>query len=425
MRSAHGLRRVVHVLATNRDVRTIWLVQVLSETGDWLTRVAVVSHVTNLAGGSAIVVAAIQALMIVPFFVVSPVAGALADRLPRRGVMIATDAAAALLVLAYVPLLAAPLTTFTLVLLGAVVFLHLGLAAAFEAARGALLAAVASPEDLPAVNALAQTTWSICLALGSALGGWLVATHGTTPTILVDSLTFAAGAALLLRLRGGRVAATAAAGETGGGLGDALRYLRAHPTTAALVLPKLALGFVGMNDLAFALLGPEELAIPSETTFSRYYVSVGIGTAVGPLVAMSLARARPRAMRIAIAVAFLLEAAIFSGTIGARTLPATVAFAGAATAGGATIWVFSTALLQRAAPDRLAGRILALDLGLYTLSVAVSSLVGGALHDVAGLGVRQLFAVTTGVYATGGLVWLAAMAALRRRAWDGDGGRPR
>jgi predicted MFS family arabinose efflux permease len=415
---------VLGVLASNRDVRTIWFAQLVSETGDWLTRVAVVSHVANRTGQSALAVAGIQALMIVPYFLVSPFAGVLADRVPRRSVLVAADAAAAILVLAYLPIFRLEPSGLSLALLAAVVFGHLALAGVFEAARGALLASVARPHELPAVNTLAQITWSTCIALGSALGGWMVQRFGREPVILVDSATFVAGVVLLLRLRGGR--APAAAGESGiaTGILDLFRYLRSHPTTGALILPKLALGFVGMNDLTFALLGPKVFGVSSEESFSAYLLATGIGTAVGPFIAIAIAGKRPSAMRVAIGVAFLLEAAIFSGTIGADSLWSTAAFAGAATAGGATVWVFSTSLLQRAAPDRLAGRVLALDIGLLTATIAASLLAGGALHDAAGLEPRDLLKVTTAVYASGGLLWLGTLAFFRGRAWDGDSGRP-
>ena len=72
---------ILEVVRRNADVRRIWCAQIVSETGDWLTRIAVTSYVANDGQGDAIRIAAIQALMIVPYFFVGPLAGVLADRL--------------------------------------------------------------------------------------------------------------------------------------------------------------------------------------------------------------------------------------------------------------------------------------------------------------------------------------------------------
>lgn len=414
---------ILGVLRRNSDVRRIWLAQVVSETGDWLTRIAVTAQIANDPGRSALEIAAVQAVMIVPFFFVSPIAGVLADRLPRRSLMIASDLLSAAVVLSYLWVFRLPPSASSLALLLVAIFLHLGLAGVFEAARTSILAAAARPSELASANALTQATWSVCLALGSALGGLLLHWFGRDVAVLVDSATFLAGAAILVPVAAGRAPASSAA-EPGGGFADAIRYLRAHPTTAALLLPKLFLGFVGMNDLAFALLGPRELGVSAEESFSKYFLAVGIGTFVGPVVGTHLTRGNPKKMRAAIGLAFLYESAAFLGTILAPGLDAKAAFAGAATAGGSIVWSMSAALLQRATPDRVMGRAAAIDVGNLTLAIALSLVAGGALVDHGGLRPTHLFAVTTAVYAAGGVVWLGVLRALRGRPFDGDAGRP-
>jgi MFS family permease len=415
---------ILEVIRRNADVRRIWAAQVVSETGDWLTRIAVTSYVANDGGGSALEVAAIQALMIVPYFFMGPIAGVLADRLPRRGVMMWVDGLAAAVVLLYMWVFRAPPSGAALVLLCGVIVLHLGLASLFEASRSALIAAVARPEELASANALTQTTWSICLALGSGLGGLLVQGFGRDAAVLADSGSFLAGVAILSTVRGGRVAAASGGGGGQGGFLEAIRYLRSHPTTGAMLLPKLVLGFVGMNDLAFALLGPREFGVSSADSFSKYFLAVGLGTFLGPPIGNAFVRGDPKKMRLAIGIAFLCEAAIFSGAILAPTLGLKALCAGLATAGGSIVWTFSVSLLQRACPDRITGRAVAIDIGNLTATVAISLLAGGLLMDRFGLAPSQLFLVTTATYGTGGIVWLSVVRAFRGRAWDGDAGRP-
>ena len=416
---------ILEVVRRNADVRRIWCAQIVSETGDWLTRIAVTSYVANDGQGDAIRIAAIQALMIVPYFFVGPLAGVLADRLPRRAVMMCVDGLAAAVVLLYLWVFRAPPSGMALVVLCGVVIVHLGLAGVFEASRSALIAAVARPEELASANALTQTTWSICLALGSGLGGLLVQGFGRDTAVLADSLTFVGGVAILASVRGGRVAAAQGGAGGQGGFLEAIRYLGSHPTTGAMLLPKLVLGFVGMNDLAFALLGPREFGVSTADSFSKYFLAVGLGTFLGPPIGNFFVRGDPKKMRLAIGIAFLCEAVIFSGAIAAPTLGLKALCAGLATAGGSIVWTFSVSLLQRACPDRITGRAVAIDIGNLTATVAISLLAGGYLLDRFGLAPSQLFLVTTATYGSGGIVWLLVVRAFRGRAWDGDAGRPR
>ncbi len=418
---------ILQVLRRNRDVRRMWLAQLTSESGTWITRIAVVTWVANDPGESALAVAAILALQILPLFVASPLAGVLADRLPRRSVMLGADLCAAVLVLGYLPILALPRSTLSLSLLGLLVFAHVTMGAVFEASRSSLLAAAAEPEELAAANMLGQITWSTCLAAGSALGGAVLALFGREAAVLLDSASFLGSAVILLGVRAGRRAAAASEDASHArhqGFAGVLRWMKDRPGTALFLLPKLFLGFVGINDLTFALLGPREYGLASEDSFFPYYVAVGLGTFVGAPIAMRIAGSHPRAMRTAIAVAFLLEALVFAGTLVTDSLLLRVVFAGSATAGGSVVWAFSTTLLQRAMPDRLTGRAVALDLGLATGAMAVSLLVAGALVDAIDLRPFSMLVIGAAVYASGGILWLAVVVLRAERPWDGDAGRP-
>jgi MFS family permease len=432
----------LQVLRNNREIRRIWCAQVVSETGDWLTRVAIATHFANQTNQSALATAGIQALMIAPFFVVSPLAGVLADKLPRRSVLIGADSASCLWVWLYLLAFRMEAGWLGWAFAGFVVFVHLSLAACFEAARTSLIAVAAKPEELASANTLTQITWSVCLALGSALSGLILHVASRDAAVVLDSVSFLLGVAILLGVRAGRAPAAksivasapdAVAGSSApaparahatGSFAEGLRYLRSHPTAMAMLVPKLMLGFVGMNDLTFALLGPRKFGVPSEESLSLYFIAVGAGTLIGPPLASLWTRGESRAMRRAIAIAFLCEAAIFSATLFAESLLWTAVFAGMATAGGSVIFAFSSALLQRATPDRVTGRAVALDFGFLTFTNASSLVLGGSLVEFAGFGPHQLLFLATCVYASGGFVWLGVLRWGARREWDGDRGRP-
>ena len=87
---------ILDVARRNPRFRKLWAAQVVSQAGDWFNRVAVVSLIATLAGESAAVGIGISfaleaAMRLLPTAALSPIAGPLADRLPRRALMIATD----------------------------------------------------------------------------------------------------------------------------------------------------------------------------------------------------------------------------------------------------------------------------------------------------------------------------------------------
>ena len=80
------------LLRSNRNVRLLWLAQVISEMGDWFYAVAIYSLLLELTG-SARSVALATVAMVFPQVLISPMAGVVNDRMRRKQVMIAADIA--------------------------------------------------------------------------------------------------------------------------------------------------------------------------------------------------------------------------------------------------------------------------------------------------------------------------------------------
>ena len=112
---------VFAVLRNNPEFRKLWFSQVVSSAGDWFNRMAILALIGELGGpdigtGLGALFAMEFMLRLLPSALFSPLAGALADRLPRRSVMIITDILRAAIVLGFLfvdeanelPLLGAP-----------------------------------------------------------------------------------------------------------------------------------------------------------------------------------------------------------------------------------------------------------------------------------------------------------------------------
>ena len=94
------------VLRRNPEFARLWTAQVISGMGDWLNRVAVVTLIGRYGGGDAalgvgLLFALEFATRMLPTAVLGPIAGPVADRVPRRALMVASDVVNALTVPCY------------------------------------------------------------------------------------------------------------------------------------------------------------------------------------------------------------------------------------------------------------------------------------------------------------------------------------
>ena len=191
------------------EFRVFWLAQALSVAGDRLALVALTVLVFDRTH-SPLLTAAAYAAGFLPWVVGGVLFGAIADRWPRREVMVGCDLARAVLV-AVMVLPGVPLAA--LVGLLAVVT---SLAPPFEAARSSLLPDILDGDRYPVGLAVVQTTFRSAMVLGYAAGGIAVAVIGSRSALALDAATFAASAALV---RWGIRARPAAARRTARSLG--------------------------------------------------------------------------------------------------------------------------------------------------------------------------------------------------------------
>ena len=233
------------------EFRALWAAQVFSVGGDQLARVAL-TVLVYAHTGSALLAAAAYAASIAPQFLGGLLLSGLADRWPRRTVMIVCDLArvplAALMALHGMP------TAALIGLLCAVT----ALGAPFGAARAAIVPEVLG-DAFPLGTAITMTTYQAAQVAGFVAGGAVVGLFGAQVAICIDAGTFLASAAFLavgVRSRPAPAPAPAAsspAAENGAGL----------LATARLVLGQRAIRvplLLGLLSAAYNV--PEAIAVP-------------------------------------------------------------------------------------------------------------------------------------------------------------------
>ncbi len=187
-RPAHaaGFRSVF----AEREFRWLWAAGVQSLLGDQLARVAL-SVLVFERTSSSLLTAAVYALTFLPAFLGGLLLGGVADRYPRRRVLIGCDVLRAGL-LAAMALPATPLLVVAALLTVATV-----VGAPFKAAEPALLADLFTGERYVAALGLRTATYQASQLIGFAVGGVAVAAVGARSALAIDAASFAVSAALL------------------------------------------------------------------------------------------------------------------------------------------------------------------------------------------------------------------------------------
>jgi predicted MFS family arabinose efflux permease len=406
------------LLRDNADFRQLWFGQIVSQLGDWLDYVALFTLMLELTG-SGTAAAGMLVARFLPSFFVSPLAGVVVDRLSRKRVMIAADLGRSVLVLGLLTIATADDVWLVYVVVASVVVLT----SFFEPARTATIPNVVAPSDLVTANALSSITWSVNLAIGAAIGGFLTAAAGYRTAIVIDAASFLASAAFIARVAVPPAAARSALAQAPSGiaawlglhdLAEGARWFRRHPPVALIGVAKGVWSIAGGVVLLHAIFGERIYPIGGSAAAGIGLLATarGLGTALGPVAARRLAGTSSAAMARAIGAGFFVAGGSYLAFASVTTWPAAATMLVVAHMGGSTIWVFSTVLLQRLVPDALRGRAFGAELALMTLGMTLSNLATGVALD-RGFSPRTLAAALGAWCFLPGTAWLLAQRTRR------------
>ena len=236
-----------------------------------------------------------------PALVLSPYAGLLADRFPKRRVLLLTQLSMAVVSLVLGVLATAGWAEIWHVYLLALLF---GVATAFDApARQSFVVEMVGPDDLSNAVGLNGASFNTARVVGPALAGVLIAWFGTGPVILANGVSYGAVIASLLLLRVADLQTPPRAERGRGMIRDGVRYLVRRPELMMVVTTVFFMGMFGLNfQLTSALMATKEFGKGAQG-FGILASIFALGSLTGALLAAR--RARPR-MRIVMggAVAF-------------------------------------------------------------------------------------------------------------------------
>jgi len=415
-KQARGMRAPLR----HRDFRYLATGLAISQTGDWLYNVALLILVLN-ATGSATWVAAAGIVRLLPYVLFGSLGGVVADRYPRKTVMIVSDLARAVIMagLGLVALSSAP-PLFAIVLAGA----STTFAVAYGPSVSAGLPLLVDEDELSAANSITTTISSVCIALGPAVGGVLLLLGSPATAFFFNAVSFLGSAVAVAQVRTnlGPIDVTHTRGEEPS-LPDRLREgidaMRGSTDVMVLVGAWCANGFLyGSQVVLLTLLATGRLGI-GDDGLSFLYAAVGIGGIAAASVAHRAAD-RPR-QAVAVGVATLITAVAWAAMAFATT--GAVAYLLSAIDGAATIVleVLILTSLQRMLGNAVLGRVIGAVDSLVVAGMLLGSIVAAPLVPLIGVSATALLAAV--LVAVSGILVLAYARAIDRRAAEHAGAR--
>ncbi|MET0765272.1 MAG: MFS transporter [Blastococcus sp.] len=377
----------------------------VSLTGTWMQRIGQDWLVLQLSDDNGVALGLITALQFGPSLFLSMYAGVLADRYPKRRMLLATQALMGVLAL----------VLGILVATGAVELWHvfvlaggLGAVAAVDAPiRQAFVSEMVGPDLLANAVGLNSTIFNGARLVGPALAGLLIgaSSGNTAPAFFVNAASFAFTIAALASLRVGELQPSPPVPRARGQLREGLSYTWAHPDLMLAMVLAFVVGTFGFNyQVTIALMAREVFGLGAEA-FGLLSTCFAVGSLTGALLSTRRS-VRPRQR-------FLVISAVAFGVLSvvAGLMPSYVTFAALLVPTGAAALIFSVAnnsFVQMGVDPQMRGRVMALYFMCFLGGTPVGApligliaehlgapwglILGGAICVVAGLGAAAYLA---------------------------------
>jgi MFS transporter, DHA3 family, macrolide efflux protein len=407
-RPALGARDVLRI----PDFRRLFVAQTISDIGDGLTFLTLLLTVNQLTHSTA-ALAIMSIAVALPPVTIGLVAGAYADRLDRRRIMLVSDTLRGFLVLGFVIVA----TIERLPLLYALAFVQAAIGTFFSPARGALIPRVVPAEGLLAANSISQISRVIASLIGTGLAGLIVGVSGMIwPAFVLDAATFFVSVAIVYGVARsvGRPepAGPDGHGSIGSSVGAGLRAI-GHSrvllgTVVGLGLAMLGLGAINVLFVPFLINELHETPVWAGPIEGAQTLSMILA---GSLVAALATRLKPTS----IITAALAGVAVVCGLL--SIVPNVLGLMAVLFAVGwfvTPLQAAATTIMQSATADAMRGRVYAAFQAVMSTTTIASTAAAGILADV--LSVRTVIALGGIVVAFGAVTAALLFAADRGQA---------
>ncbi len=279
----------------------LWFAGALvANVGTWMQRIAQDWLVLAvLSDDSGLAIGIVTGLQFVPMLLLSPYAGLLADRLPRRKLLIATQSALGVLAAALGVLVLSGHAELWHVYIFA---LLLGIVTALDnPVRQTFVAEMVPPASLPNAVGLNSASFNAARLIGPGVSGLLIAAVGPGWAFIINALSFAATILSLTLMRKDELHELPHTSRGKGQIREGLAYVRGRSDIVTILVVVGVVGALGLNFQMTSAVMVREVFDRQAGEYGVLGSIMAIGSLGGALLAAR--RKRPR-VRLVLAAAF-------------------------------------------------------------------------------------------------------------------------
>jgi len=404
----------LELLRVNPLFRRYWTANAISMLGEWFNTVAMFVLIDSLTD-SALGIGFLFVLRMFSLAFPQVFTGMLADRFSRKWLMIWANLLSAVAVLILLTVDGPGDVWLVYVIASVLMMLH----AVYIPAENAALPSMVKDNELLTANALNSGTWSASLAIGAAIGGFVVAAHGVEVAFIVNAATFVLAAGIIWTMtipqkkyidkEGGLWA------NTIGQISDGFRIILTTPPVRRVITAKALWGIFGGGLVYMLVLAGEDIGLGGVAAgIGVLFAARGIGTGLGPILARYVFTDRGR-------WPFLLGWLVSACGLGYAAIawlewsPWIALLVVAAHAASGANWVLSTVLLQERSEDEWRGRMFSTDFLLMTTVHGLSTLVAALMIEYGPWELREVLQIFAVGQILSGLIWVALVSPGERR----------
>ncbi|WP_084658913.1 MFS transporter [Thermogemmatispora onikobensis] len=379
-----GIFRAFRALR-HRNFRLFWFGQLISLIGTWMQTTAQAWLVLELAH-DAWLLGVVGALQFLPVLFFALFGGIIADRLPKKRILVLTQSSAAVQAFLLWALVASGTVQIWHVL---VLALLLGITNALDMpTRQAFVVEMVGREDLPNAVALNSSLFNMARVLGPAIGGLLIARLGVAPLFLLNALSFVPVIVGITMIDPQRLYAQArlSVGKQGQpgplqSLREGLAYVAHTPSVLLVIVVVGLVSLFGINfNVSLPLFATDVLHAGPEG-FGFISSAFGIGSL---LSALWLAWANKRPTIRSLLVSGIAFSALEAGFAISPWYPLSLVLIALTGFTQIAFSALANTTLQAVTPDHLRGRVMSVYMMVFAGSSPIGNLYTGALADLFG-----------------------------------------
>ncbi|MET9514326.1 MFS transporter [Streptomyces sp. NPDC002994] len=406
-------------LGRHSDFNRLWFGQTVSNFGDKISLLALPTLAVVFLDGGAFEVGVLGALRFLPFLLLAPIAGLVADRVSRRTVMIVADLGR-FVALGTIPLAFA---------LDSVSMTHVYIVAAvtgclttfFEVSYQSWLPQLIGTENLIEGNTKLQISRSVAEAVGAGAGGALIQTLGAARAITMDAFTFLVSlvALLVIRHRDTRERTEEKKASAKAELREGMRTLFGNPVLRGLFTANVVVNLgAAMGDALLIVYAYKTLHLsPGQVgaAFAVMSVFVIVGAVLSEQVTKVLSLGRTLVLTaVVLGAGYILvpTGGAVAGFVGLIVVQAVIGFV------SPMFDIHVLSLVQGVTPNEQMGRVSGTALSAVYGALSLGYFAGGALGETIGL--TGGLAVAGAITIIGGLTLLTGPVAKIKEMPGGD-----